>query len=319
MIGARVSDTVRSRVAELLERGALDGRLARSVAGVMVPLALRPRVVRAPEHVRIVCVGGATLGGSGKSRVANALARAMPEAILVGHGYRARDRRARFVRPEESVEAAGDEALAAARAGLRVVIGPTRQAAVDFAAAGSDLLILDGPLAVTHPRSVSILALDADAPWGSGAVFPAGDLRAPAVELERRADLVLEVPNEIEVPADLHRPFGLFTALARPDRLVRRLSPDVVVSAPDHGPSGPLGVLALRRRLVRAAPSVTTWVATEKCATHLEDLKIPCRILRDTYMGRLDRDFLRRIVSSTDCERAGREDPRNDHRPKTGR
>lgn len=336
MIGARATLDLRRRVAHALERGALANPVTRAIATFTSTVLSRPRPLRAPPHVRIVCVGGATLGGSGKSRLANAIAHASG-AILVGHGYRAGDRRARFVSPEESVASAGDEALAAARAGLRVVIGPTREAAIALAARHGDLLVLDGPLAVTHARSVSVLAVDEDAPWGSGEVFPAGDLRAERATLSRLADFVVPVPSAVEPPPELERPFGLFTALARPERLIRQLGPDVVVSAPDHGP------LDRRRREAMQEATVETWVATEKCATHLDDVSRtpgtarftsqspPVRIfkgrktkafslvvLRDTYMACLDRAFVRRIVSSTDCERAGREDTRYDHRPKTG-
>jgi tetraacyldisaccharide 4'-kinase len=313
VIGARL-DGFRRAVGAALERGRPAGVLTRSIATFVAPLHLRPRPVRASPAVRIICVGGATLGGSGKSRLANAIAHASG-AIVIGHGYRAEDRRARFVEPDETVANAGDEALVAARAGLRVVIGPSRQEAIDFAARHGDLLVLDGPLSVTHRRSVSVLAVDADEPWGSGEVFPAGDLRAPPAELERRADFVVRVPSTVdpEILKNLERPLGLFTALARPERLIRQLRPDVVVSAPDHGPADPCRLVTMRR-------GVTQWVATAKCATHLGPDRdaFPLRILGDTYTARLDRELVGRIVSSIDCERAGREDTRHDHRSKTG-
>jgi tetraacyldisaccharide 4'-kinase len=304
VIGAR-------RAAAALERGALDSRITRAVADVLAPAFARTivRPARVPAHLRLVCVGGATLGGSGKSRLANACARVLEGSILISHGYRARDRRARFVHPEETVVSAGDEALVAARAGLRVVIGPSRQAAIDFAAKYAEIVVLDGPLAVTKPppKRVSLLAVNADKPWGSGQLFPAGDLRAPRSTLLALADHVMQIPTDIDIELPV-RPFGLFTALARPERLINALHPDVVVSAPDHGPADPR---ELRRE-------VTTWLATEKCALHLQHLKLPYTILPDTYMARLDHAFLRRILSSIDCERTGREDTRNHHRPEAG-
>lgn len=313
----------RASVARALERGGLAGPATRAIARLVSPFYLRPRPVKVPPRVRLVCVGGATLGGSGKSRLANAIALAS-DAILVGHGYRAVDRRVRFVEPDDFD--AGDEAVVAARAGLRVVIGPTRQEALDFAVRHSDLLVLDGPLSVTHARSVSVLAVDADEPWGSGEVFPAGDLRAPQEELERLADFVVPVSSELDADflAKLERPFGLFTAIARPERLIRQLRPDVVVSAPDHGPLSEEACMELLSSTARHG--LTMWVATEKCAVHLTPHAgraktfpdFSRRILPDTYTARLDRVLVRRIVSSIDCERAGREDPRHDHRSKTG-
>ena len=61
----------------------------------------RTRPVRVPDGVRTVTVGGATLGGSGKTRIAIAIARALASrgerVVLVGHAYRARPVFARFV------------------------------------------------------------------------------------------------------------------------------------------------------------------------------------------------------------------------------
>lgn len=255
--------------------------MTRAVAAAVGPLLarslVRPAVV--PRHVSLVCVGGATIGGSGKSRLAAACVRSLEGSVLVGHGYLAGDRTARFVDEGETVASAGDEALAAARAGLRVVIGPSRQAAIDFAAAHTDTLVLDGPIAVTSPppRSLSLLAVDADAPWGSGRTFPAGDLRASRSALLLLADQVVNVPRSLDLGALPPRPFGLFTALARPERLIRALRPDRVVSASDHGRAEDWA--GLSRKILRSIP----WVATPKCALHLESLGVPALVLRDDF------------------------------------
>lgn len=265
----------------------MSNPLTRAVARALTPVlaAGLTRTASVPDHVSLICVGGATIGGSGKSRLANACARALPGSIVVGHGYRARDRRARFVDASETVATAGDEALAAARAGLRVVIGPTRQEAIDFACRHGDTLILDGPLRITRPptTSVSLLAVDAVAPWGTDVVFPAGDLRASREALLALADEVVPVPANDPSLLLPPRPFGLFTALARPERLVSALRPDVVVSAPDHGPADPRAFSRSRARPPMAGPAVTTWLATEKCALHLEGIGIPVQIISDRF------------------------------------
>lgn len=267
-------------MAHALEAGRFSNPLTRAVASALTPVfaakLVRPATV--PDGVSLICVGGATIGGSGKSRLANACARALPDSVLVGHGYRAAVRRTRFVTADESVESAGDEALVAARAGLRVVIGPSRQEALDFACRHADTIILDGPLRITRPprRSLSLLAVDASEPWGSGVVLPAGDLRAPPEVLRALADEVVPVPARAADFVLPPRPFGLFTALARPQRLIDALAPDVVVSAPDHGPAD----AHVRRSL---AARVTTWLATEKCALHLAGSGIPVQIISDSF------------------------------------
>ncbi|MBS2017277.1 MAG: tetraacyldisaccharide 4'-kinase [Deltaproteobacteria bacterium] len=296
-------DHARTAVARWLEEGRLDGPLTRSLAkvgeraferGLARPLSVPPEVVA-------ITVGGATLGGSGKTRVALACTRALAHAghpvVLVGHGYRARGARgeARVVGAGDSVDDAGDEGLACARslakdplAGLaRVVVGP-RQRAVDLAVRLTPrprFVVIDGPVQLAPRRAeLALLAVDRDAPWGSGAVAPAGDLRAAPAALLARADRLVEVPSDVtafelggerrsaaEITLLLGRRgarLGLFTALARPHRLERALAEAglpaaVIVRAPDHGP-----VPAALQAELRSA-KVDMWVATEKCATHL--------------------------------------------------
>jgi tetraacyldisaccharide 4'-kinase len=272
----------RSAVARALEDGRMRGAVIEVVSRAMAPLAKRSlaRPAGVPAGLRTVTVGGATLGGSGKSRVAVAIATQLSEegacVVLVGHAYRARPRRARVVSRGDPLAEVGDEALVCARAldgKARVVVARSRAQAIAYAAALSprpDVLVIDGPLQLGPARaSLSVLALDAHEPWGSGAVFPAGDLRAPIGDLLAAADLVVRVDA---LPPGLDRfagrRIGLFTALARPRRLVSALAragiePASVVQAPDHGP-----VSRSDRRILGRVP-VEAWLATPKCATHL--------------------------------------------------
>lgn len=292
---------VRSAVARWLEEGALGGvwpaALARVHGGLAARAIARPLIV--PRGVAVVTVGGATLGGSGKTRVALAVAHALLQrgacVALIGHAYRARPSYARVVQGDDALGEVGDEALVCARAlggAARVVVARNRQAAVDFAASLGgvdrvDVIVLDGPLQLAPVRaSLALLAVDAEAPWGAGALPPAGDLRAPRAALLAHADLVVPVdatPRAVMVggarlelnalgawaSAGRARPvrLGLFTAIARPARLERALRRAGLelptVRAPDHGPLAP----ALARH-VRSA-EVDLWLATDKCALHL--------------------------------------------------
>lgn len=306
------------RVARSLERGHWSGGVSRSIAFALAPLAeralARPAVV--PEHVALVCVGGATLGGSGKTRVALACTRALAESgarvVLVGHAYRAAVRKPRIVSVHDALEDVGDEALACARAlggaGARCVIGPSRQSAIDHALrCVPDVLVLDGPLAVrtSGRRVLSLLAVDARKPWGGGRLPPAGDLRAPRSALLARADVVVPVeatPALVQWPdgsaeplaALRARPVGLFTAHARPDRLISALESEnislrEIVSIHDHGPLG------LAERRIRQS-RVEAWIATEKCALHLArvPLAVPLGVLRDDF--RLPNAVIQRLL-----------------------
>jgi tetraacyldisaccharide 4'-kinase len=280
--------------AQALESGRLDGLLSRIVSTAVSGIAARGlvRPASVSEAIGLVCVGGSTLGGSGKTRVAVEVARQLAllgtSVALVGHAYRVAPRSSRVVRPSDALEEVGDEALVCARAlegmGVPVVIGPTRQSAIDLAVRldpAPKLLVLDGPIAIRGrqgPTSLSLLAVDANRPWGSGRLPPSGDLRAPRELLLARADRVVPVDatparvrwtsGEVSAVGSLRgRSVGLFTAIARPDRLVRALAalgvrPREIVSVPDHGPAS-LGRQALGRA------SVDVWIATEKCALHL--------------------------------------------------
>lgn len=231
----------------------------------------RTRPVRVPAGIRTVTIGGATLGGSGKTRVAIAIARSLASRgeriVLVGHAYRAMPGRARFVAPTDRLADVGDEALVCARAldGIaKVVVAPSRQEAVDHAARDASVMVFDGPLQLRPKKAtLSVLTLDESDP-------------APHSSLTSHADLVVRVASSV-APADLRdlrdTRFGLFTAMARPRRLVdamRRegLVPAVSVEVSDHGPVG-----ASARRSLETA-EVDLWVATPKCALHLEGTQL---------------------------------------------
>ena len=242
-------------VARWLETGRFDGAVSSALAGAHARFA-RHAVARrlcVPSRsdgasLVTIAVGGATLGGSGRTRVALAcaveLASRGAQVILVGHAYGATPAAPRVVTASDALGDVGDEALTCARAlatspNARVVVGPSRQAAIDHAAALAprvDAVVIDGPLQLAPERaSLSILALDAEAPWGAGALPPAGDLRAPRDALLGLADHVVFVDatprgavvdgERVELadlgayasPASPARArIGIFTALARP-------------------------------------------------------------------------------------------------------
>jgi tetraacyldisaccharide 4'-kinase len=279
--------SLRHAISRSLEAGSLHGPFARasSRAWESISAGRIARTLTFPEGARVVAIGGATLGGSGKTPLALACAELLAQrgrVAIVGHAYCARPASARVVSPDDPVALVGDEALACARfaqhrlLAVDVVVGPRRQEALDLALRRAEIAIVDGVLQ-TAPRraSLALLALDPIRPWGSGACPPRGDLRAPVHALLAHADLVVPVAVEIapsRALAGLHGArVGLFTALAHPERVVAALaragiSPTLVVSAADHGPSP--------RSLARATAAtrherLDAWLATSKCAAHL--------------------------------------------------
>ena len=274
---------LRVAASRALEEGRWSGPIGRGLATTFARVAARTiaRPLRLPKGIPVVCVGGATLGGSGKTPVAIAyakkLAREGVRVVFVGHAYRATPKKARLVHADDPVTLVGDEAILAARAGLEVVVAPSRQLAVDHAVhLGAEAIVIDGPLTLRPERpTFSILALDAARPWGSERVVPAGDLRAPREDLARLANAVVYVdasaPTELAVDLRGLR-VGLVTAIARPRRLIDALERQGIVAAefihlPDHG-----GREASSRLLRRRKNSIDAWVTTEKCALHIGPL-----------------------------------------------
>ena len=280
-------------VARALEEGRLRGPVARGLSRVWARVAADAivRPLPRPPGVALVAVGGSTLGGSGKTPLAIAcalqLARAGARVAFVGHAYRARPGRCRIVATDDPLDEVGDEAIVAAHAlagaGVPVVVGPTRAAAVAHAASLAHVLVVDGLLQSAPRASLSLLAVDERHPWGHAeAVPPCGDLRAPIGALLAAADRTVTVGDDSTDARTVSRGawvgqelltwdalaglrLGLVVSLARPERLLafiarRGLTPAVVVRARDHGRVSPS---ALR------APPVDLWMASPKCALHV--------------------------------------------------
>ena len=299
-------DAFRALIARRLERGTAFAP-ARAAGAIWAAAAARgiARPLCLPVEPRVIGIGGAVLGGAGKTPLAVAVAQAIAArggcVALIGHAYRADPGQARLVAIDDAVALVGDDALASARlladASVPVIVAPDRQRAIAHAAAlGFRILIVDGLLQAAPERlAASILVLDAMAPWGGGACPPAGDLRAPREALLAAADHVVTLGSgdrSVECPrdaiaiqsriegaidaggqtwtlADLARcRVGLFVAIARPSRIeaaLRKVGVD------------PRSVIALAdhavpapRDLARAARSeVDAWLTTARCAVKL--------------------------------------------------
>ncbi len=191
-------------VAAALEHGLPRWRLLEAAERAYMYFAHVERPLRLPAGVRVVTVGGATLGGSGKTPLAVAIARLIAShganIALVSHAHAASGAAPTWLSGSADPKVFGDEATASAEAladtGARVVSAKRRQDAVDFAARWADVLVLDGPVQLTPVRAhLSVLALDARRPWGSGACPPRGDLRAPVRTLTLATDRLARISS----------------------------------------------------------------------------------------------------------------------------
>jgi tetraacyldisaccharide 4'-kinase len=234
----------------------------------------------------VIGVGGATLGGSGRTPLAIAVARAL-DAVLVGHGYGGRVRAPRFVRADDDPALVGDEAILCARV-VKTVVGP-RQEAIAFAAAHARTVVVDR-LLQTRPRrlSYSLLAVDAEAPRGSGTTLPFGDLLARRDHLLAACDEVVPVSRAVAIPPiPAGARVGVVTSMARPYRLrsaLQHLDVRVFIERGDHAPLRDLRIFNRR--------DVDVWLIDQKTDVHLagrrKALVIEHRVtLADDLLARL--------------------------------
>lgn len=286
-----------------LESGRFDGPVSRLASRVYGHVAAKylVRKITVPQHVRMIAVGGATFGGSGKTPVAIAWAREEAKSgarvVLVGHAYRANPKVARLVSIDDDVRAVGDEALLCARAlaGVAdVVVAPSRQLAVNFAIArGATVLVLDG-VAQTSPRRADV-ALLVTSSRKMNACPPVGDLRSPLPALEALADLVVRIsddddrelpkneirmrvisegaraPNGALVTYDALSKLrvGLALSVAHPERVLEMLARRGVVPVAcayvgDHAGSE---IRHAMSRVSRRDGAIEAWLISGKCAS----------------------------------------------------
>jgi len=200
------------------------------------------RRCRAPAFVLVV--GNVNVGGSGKTPVVAALARALEargiRCGIVSRGYGGSVRGAAEVPAEGDPVLYGDEPVLLAReTGVPVVVGRARCAAVaELLRRHPDIRLViadDGLQHLRLERDFELVVLDRDA-LGNGWLLPAGPLREPLSRLRTVDAVVAHEPQKVralvpdEVP--LH---GL------------QLEPEALVSLTDSSRRLPLAALSGRR------------------------------------------------------------------------
>nr|WP_163299393.1 tetraacyldisaccharide 4'-kinase [Dissulfurirhabdus thermomarina] len=167
----------------------------------------------------VISVGNLSLGGSGKTPHVVAVGRWLrgrgirPAVVSRGYGGRRARGGPRVVSDGDFLHAtaaeAGDEPVLIAESlpGVPVVVHPDRYAAGRTAVARfhPDLVLLDDGFQHQRlGRDVDLVLLPAAAPFGTGRVFPGGDLREPPDAL-RRASAVLLTGAEWLTDAECER------------------------------------------------------------------------------------------------------------------
>ena len=154
--------------------------------------------------IPVLCVGNLTLGGTGKTPAALAIAQMLraQRPFFLTRGYGGRTVGPVRVDPRRhTAHEVGDEPLLLARLAPTIVARDRVSGAEQARAAGAGMIIMDdgfqNPALVKH---VAILTLDAGQGIGNAKVFPAGPLRAPLdPQLERTQALILIGESSAEV------------------------------------------------------------------------------------------------------------------------
>ena len=186
----------------------------RLVAWILMPLALLYRLTMAARGllyrigvfktvklpVKVISVGGITIGGAGKTPAVIHIVRILEsmgrKAVILTRGYGGATKNITIIRPGDNIAQAAfsDEVILMSRRTSAVIgVGADRVAAFTEASRSADFdvaVLDDGFQHLRISRDLDIAAVDAMAPFGNRYMLPAGNLREPVPAL-RRADLIL--------------------------------------------------------------------------------------------------------------------------------
>jgi tetraacyldisaccharide 4'-kinase len=203
--------------------------------------------------VPVVVVGNLTVGGSGKTPLALALADALAERGcrpgFVSRGYGGDAMTARAVACGDDPRTVGDEPLLLAASGRPVWIGRRRvDAARGLVAAHPEVDVViadDGLQHYALARDCEIVVVDAVRGLGNGWMLPAGPLREPASRLASVDAIVRLVTRSTPAQATIPAPAGVLATTMRLEALPwRNLRTPSMCADPARWPRGRVHAIA---------------------------------------------------------------------------
>src|SRR6185312_4113128 len=149
----------------------------------------------------VICVGNLTAGGSGKTPAAIAIADRLRakghKPFFLTRGYGGSERGPAMALRVHSAAQMGDEALLLARAAPTIVARDRAAGARLAKEKGASVLVMDdGHQNFALRKSLSLVAVDAEAGFCNGFQISAGPLREPVAQGLSRADAVVLMGSE---------------------------------------------------------------------------------------------------------------------------
>lgn len=159
--------------------------------------------------IPVICVGNATLGGTGKTPVAIYLLKSFRRlgvnAVGLTRGYGGQEKGPIVVGERHDAAAVGDEPLLLARHAPIWVSEARDDGARAAKSHGADMIIMDdGHQNPQITKTLSLLVVDAEVGFGNGCVFPAGPLREDLSAALSRADAVILMKPHADYIIDDH-------------------------------------------------------------------------------------------------------------------
>lgn len=205
------------------------GRLYGAIAGW--------RMGRAAERAAlpVICIGNFTVGGTGKTPTAIAVAQLLeedgerPAFLTRGHGGRLRGP-VRVLPESHGLADIGDEPFLLARAGPTIVSRDRPAGANEAGLTGASVIVMDdGFQNPSLAKDLSLILVDGAVGVMNGLCLPAGPLRAPLERQWQHADALIVMgegaPGEALAQQARERDLPVFTASLVPDpEAVQRLS-----------------------------------------------------------------------------------------------